>query len=137
MVFVIVVIVALVVGIAICVVIAIRVNSFQALLTDDLAKFVSGIDVLVGNVVKVVEVVLEQVAFTKVSHVTHLASKDLKPQEWFDSKSQVFVGFKFDQKVCERFFESIFKLFLQYQDDFAIQNASDFRSMVLKHTQEC
>ena len=111
---------------------------FQALLTDDLSKFVSSTNELMRNILRVAEVVLEQVAFTKVTNVTHLSCKDLKPMEWFDAKAQEFIGFKgkFNNKVVEKFFTNMFKVFLQYQDDFAVQNASDLRSLVLKHTQE-
>ena len=91
------------------------------------------------NILKIMTVVLEQVVFSRVTNVTHLTAKDLKPLEWFDTTAQEFVSCPklIDQTIRETFFIVIFKIFLQYQDDFAVQNAADLRSVLLKHTHDC
>ena len=82
-------------------------------------------------------VVLEHVVFSKVTNVTHPSVKYLKPMEWFDTTSQDILGCNnlIDKTIRETFFTVVFKIFLQYQDDFAVQNAADLRYILIKHTQ--
>jgi hypothetical protein len=107
------------------------------LLPTALSDFVIQTDELVDHILKIMTVVLEHVVFSKVTNVTHITVKDLKPMAWFDTTSQDFIGCHslIDKTIRETFFTVVFKIFLQYQDDFAVQNAADLRYILIKHTQ--
>ena len=116
---------------------AVFTNSLcQAVLTEDLQKFISMTDELINNIVQVVTVAFEHVAFGKVCHVTHLATRALNTAECFDNTKQDFVKFldKIKRQTRDVFFESVFRSFLVHHDDFVFRNASNLRCLVLKHT---